>query len=91
MAYDKSTTIHHLTESGWVHSAIRPENAIETWMCKTHQASGWSKEDRYWSCEWVSPLFSRDDRDKTRLLFASKIGMVEGNNGNVRTTVESPI
>jgi hypothetical protein len=91
MAYDTSTTTHHLTESGWVHGEPRPKEAVETWVCKTHQASEWSKEDRDWSCEWASSLFTKEARAKVRVLFAPRVGMIEGTNGNVRTTVGSPL
>lgn len=91
MAYDRSTTTHHLTKSGWVHGELRPDDAMETWVCKAHQASAWSKEDRDWSCEWANHLIARDERDKFRLLFASKIGMIDGKNGDVCTTVGKPI
>lgn len=91
MAYDQSRTIHHLTVEGWVHGCVRPENALETWICSTHQQSSWSKEDRDWSCEWANALVSRAERDKVRDLFASKIGMMAGTRGDVRITVGNPL
>lgn len=91
MAYDRSTTTHHLTEHGWVHGENRPEGAIETWVCKTHQASGWSKEDWDWSCEWANPNIARTTRDKIRHRFATEIGMIEGTRGDVRTSIGHPI
>ena len=90
MAYDRSTTTHHLTENGWVHGELRPEKAVETWVCRTHQASGWSKEDRDWSCEWVDPKTSRESRDKMRNRFAAEVGMIEGVKGDVRISVGTP-
>jgi hypothetical protein len=91
MAYDRSTTVHHLTEHGWLHDEARPDEAMETWVCKTHQASGWSKEDRDWSCEWANTQVPRETRDRVRSLFAAKIGMVEGKIGDVRTSVGNPL
>ena len=90
MAYDRSTTTHHLTEDGWVHEELRPEKAVETWVCRTHQASGWSKEDRDWSCEWADPKTPRESRDTIRNRFAAKVGMIEGVKGNVRVSVGTP-
>lgn len=90
MSYDKYTSIHHLTEQGWIHSEQRPDGAIETWLCKKDQASGFSKEYRDWSCEWASPKFSREKRDGIRAMFAASVGLVEGRSGNIITTVTIP-
>ena len=66
MAYDKSSTLYHLTPGGWVVGDERPPEAVESWRRDTNQASQWSKEYIDWTCEWANPEVSRDARDEIR-------------------------
>ena len=91
MAYDRYTTVHHLTTDGWSHGEDRPADAVETWECDVNQASGWSDEDRDWTCTWASPAVPREERDSIRKKHREKIGMVAGRVSGCRVHVGEPI
>lgn len=91
MGYDRYTTTHHLTKSGWVRGEDRPDDAIETWECLVDQPSGWSKEDRTWSCKWASSDVDRAERDRIRNRHRNAVGLVAGRGMGCRTYVGEPL
>ena len=85
MAYDRTSLTYHLTPRGW-ESGEPPDDRVETWNMSIDQASGWSKEYRSWTCEWVKKDMSRADRDALREKHRDFMGTA-GRSGNIVTTM----
>jgi hypothetical protein len=85
VAYDSDAGYFHLTEKGWVREDDEPFPAyrIETWRYSMHQASGWSREQRSLSCEWVAPNLDRAERDKIREKFGWPHGMSQSRDTSI--------
>lgn len=60
--HDRYTIEVHLTPRGWIDGAAsydtkptdRPTDAVETWLKKVEQSSGFATEDIDWSLVWKS-------------------------------------
>ena len=89
MAWDKSDTDFHLTPRGWETGPV-PDDRVETWNRSMYQASGWSKEQVTWTCEWVAPDIPRADRDALRKKYCNFMGEA-GRSGDRITTIGDPL
>lgn len=90
MAYDRDDALLHLTPEGWVRSDERPPGTVETWRYTMTQASGWSREDVHWSCEWADPDVPRERRDEIRARYAERMGR-PGRSAYRDTTIGEPL
>ncbi len=68
MSYDRHTEEHHLTPAGWV-TGPRPSDAVETWLKKTEQSSGYSEEEIDWQQTWVSDTATQVERAELNTKF----------------------
>jgi hypothetical protein len=75
MAYDRYTQEHHLTRSGWIVGTIngelkpRPTDAVETWVKKAEQSSGYSEEESDWHQVWALEACSPEELSVLRAKF----------------------
>src|SRR5258708_1608468 len=67
--YDRYTIEMHLTLGGWVEGTAsygdkpidRPADAVETWLKKVEQSSGFETEDIDWSLVWKSETVNAEE------------------------------
>jgi hypothetical protein len=67
--YDRYTLEMHLTPSGWVEGTAsygdkpidRPADAVETWLKKVEQSSGFDTEDIDWCLVWKTEVVKAEE------------------------------
>ena len=89
MAYDRTNIDFHLTPRGW-ETGESPDDRVKTWNMSIDQASGWSKEYRSWTCEWVNEDMPRAKRGALREKYRDRMG-TPGRAGNIVTTIGAPL
>lgn len=90
MAEENSTREYHLTPNGWVSGTYtnfntvygdevgRPTDAIETWIERCYQRSGWSPEEYTQKIVWHDPTCSETERDSVRRRLPSPFTKTRG-------------